>query len=146
MQCPRAYQHIPTMAVDQDPIDFILAQVKDNIKYLQSKGRVSESAANQINDLLVQQPPVTSRAVSTPVVATPVRTPTFSPPPSAPFRAPPPPQQQPQVQRVRALYDYNVSIFKRRSTAKLSWHQDMQTDLSAPSFYRGLTSARFLET
>jgi len=93
--------------VDEDPIDFILAQVKDNIKYLQSKGRVSESAANQINNLLVQQSPVTSRAAA-PVAATPVRAPAFSPPPSAPVRVPPPPQQQPRVQRVRALYDYNA--------------------------------------
>lgn len=94
---------------DQDPVDYILAQVKENVKYLQSKGRVSESAANQINDLLAQQPAAATRAAPAPMAA-PVRAPTFSPPPSAPpFRAPPPPQVQPQVQHVRALYDYNVS-------------------------------------
>lgn len=96
---------------DQDPVDYILAQVKENVKYLQSKGRVSESAANQINDLLAQPAAAAAATRAAPVsMAAPVRAPTFSPPPAAsPFRAPPPPQVQPQVQHVRALFDYNVS-------------------------------------
>lgn len=101
---------------NQDPVDYILAQVKENVKYLQSKGRVSESAANQINDLLAQPAAAAATRAAPVSMAAPVRAPTFSPPPSAPpFRAPPPPQVQPQVQHVRALFDYNVSSLLPRA-------------------------------
>lgn len=90
-----------TMGHDEDPIDYILAQVRENVKYLQSKGRVSESAARQIDDLLHE--PANSGA---PIAA---QQRALSPPSALSVNvAPPPQQQQPQAQYVRALYDYNV--------------------------------------
>ena len=89
------------MGHDGDPIDYILAQVRENVKYLRSKGRVSESAARQIDDLLNE--PANSGAP----VAAQQRVLSPSSAPSANV-APPPQPQQPQAQYVRALYDYNV--------------------------------------
>lgn len=92
------------MGQEQDPLDFMLAQVKANLEYLQSKGRVTEGALRQINDLLAEAP---RSGVAVAPSAPQYRAPSFSTPAAPP---PPPPQAQPnQPQLVRALYDYNVS-------------------------------------
>jgi hypothetical protein len=98
-QPPSSSDH--NMGHHEDPIDYILAQVRENVKYLQSKGRVNESAARQINDLL-DEPANPLAVVGTPQPAL------LSLSAPSVRSAPPPQQQQPQTQHVRALYDYNV--------------------------------------
>lgn len=118
------------MGHHEDPIDYILAQVRENLKYLQNKGRVSESAARQINDLLDK--PANPAA---PVAAGERRA--FSPSSAPPVRSAPPPQQQqqqPQTQYVRALYDYNVGTSAATFGTLVAELRDQREHVSAICF------------
>ncbi|KAF8312524.1 SH3-domain-containing protein [Clavulina sp. PMI_390] len=89
------------MGYEEDPMDFILAQVKDNVRFLQSRGRISENAAAEIDRLLAQPASMPSVAAAT----NQMRNLSFSAPPP-PVQAPPP--QAPRNEQAKALYDYSA--------------------------------------
>ncbi|KAF8339563.1 SH3 domain-containing protein [Cantharellus anzutake] len=82
-------------STNADAFDFLVEQIKTNVKFLQTKGRLSSDAARQVENLL------DTGNTSTPFPsekATPF-TPTIAPAPA--------PSPAPQVRRVRALYHYD---------------------------------------
>ena len=87
---------------NDDALEFLVEQMRNNVKFLKSKGRLSADAARQVDTLL------SNGNVSTPSASLPsAAPPRFAPPPHPPS-APPAPVPSSGT-RVRALYAYNVS-------------------------------------
>ncbi|SRR5258708_5584484 len=89
------------IAENNDVLEFLVEQIKNNVKFLKSKGRLSADAAQQVDALL------SKREASTPFSS--AATPEFSPPSHPPSALTAPAPSSTQGTRVRALYDYNVS-------------------------------------